>query len=329
METPADNRGRLVSLDVFRGLTIAAMLIVNNPGTWASVYPPLRHAAWDGCTPTDLIFPFFLFIVGVSIAFSRRLDLIGARSAAPMWPTVAAVCKRGTILVLLGLFLNLTSVLVRGETDLSAWRLPGVLQRIGVCYVACALLGMFVSIRNQVVIAGVILAGYAALLVWIGAPGSAESSLNMDGNIVAHVDRLLIGGGHMYRPGRHDPEGLLSTLPAIVTTLIGVWVGKGIQGRPLTPASVARLLGIGAVVAAVGWSWGRLGVPLNKELWSSSYVVFTGGCAMTFLAVCMAICDLGRSWGSVLTHPAQTLGLNAMVAFVGSALLRRSPGHAP
>ena len=333
---------RLRSLDAFRGLTIAAMLIVNNPGTWEHVYPPLRHEPWHGCTPTDLIFPFFLFIVGVAIAFSHRLD---ARSVAFL-----KIGKRAATLILIGLAMNLLTVLLRGDTTLAAWRLPGVLQRIGVCYGVVAFAQVLGHSNQQRLgrwplafvfevstVLGVLIA-YAWMLRSVAAPGSGADPLSMEGNIVAYVDRLILGAGHMYRSGLHDPEGLLSTLPAICTTFIGVWVGRWLRAGQLGLRSAVVAALMGGVLVACGLAWNVLPVlkvPLNKELWTSSYVLFTAGWAIIGLSICMMAWDV---WGcaggwkrtrfllrSVMVV-AEVMGRNAMVAFVGSGVLARLLG---
>ena len=350
----AERSRRLHCLDAFRGLTVAAMLVVNNPGTWEHVYAPLRHAPWHGCTPTDLIFPFFLFIVGVSIAFSKRLGTSGGAglefeegpARVQLRSGLVRIGKRAATLVLVGLGLNLLSVILRGDTNLAAWRFPGVLQRIGLCYgiVATAHLlspapqprlgrRRFPLLVEAGAVLGVLVA-YAWILRHVGAPGSGADPLSMEGNIVAWVDRLILGAGHMYRAGTHDPEGLLSTLPAIGTTLIGLWVGRWLRGRSMDSRSAvaAALMGISLAACGLAWTWlPVIGVPLNKELWTSSYVLFTAGCAMIGLGTCILVWDV---WGSradwrpvrTLLHPAETMGRNAMVAFVGSGLAARALG---
>ncbi len=333
---------RLRSLDAFRGLTIAAMLIVNNPGTWENVYPALRHASWHGCTPTDLIFPFFLFIVGVSIAFSHRLN--------PRRAALLNIGQRSATLILIGLAMNLLSVLLRGDTTLSAWRLPGVLQRIGVCYAFVAIVQVLgppnqrrlgrlpLGVVIEAIGVLITLIAYAWMLRQWTAPESGADSLSMNGTIVAYMDRLILGSGHMYRSGLHDPEGLLSTLPAICTTFIGLWFGKWIRSGPTSARSVMIGGLFGTALAACGWAWSVvpvLGVPLNKELWTSSYVLFTAGWAIVGLSICIALWDIwGRSAG--WKHPraflcpamtmAEIMGRNAMVAFVGSGVLARLLG---
>lgn len=335
---------RLVSLDAFRGLTIAAMLIVNNPGTWAHVFPPLRHAAWHGCTPTDLIFPYFLFIVGVAMAFSSRLNPssgLGPPEPGDRRRTIVGVIRRAGVLLGLGLLLNFTSLFLRMPIDLHALRIPGVLQRIAICYLLAAMVMLFVRPRWQLGLGVIVLLGYWAALTLLPSGVDPGERLTQSGNLVARVDRLLLGSSHMYRgttPSPHDPEGLLSTLPALVTTLIGVWTGRFLR-RAASPrgAGVSVRLGIaGVAIGSLGYAWHALpepfGFPLNKELWTSSYVLFTAGCAMCTLAVCHMLCEVlpvkgtgvWRHVGRRVLWPAEVMGLNAILAFVGSGLLARA-----
>lgn len=332
---PAPTTPRLRSLDVFRGLTIAAMLVVNNPGTWSHIYPPLRHAPWHGCTPTDLIFPFFLFIVGVAMAFSSRLNPAAAAKPA----ILKSVLVRALILIALGLLLNLASTLTRSPIDFTFFRYPGVLQRIGLCYFFTACILLFLPLRAQVALAVAILVGYWLLLTSLPLDVSPGARLDISSNIVARVDHFLLGPTHLYRgntPTPHDPEGLLSTLPAIVTTLLGVWTGRKLKDQLKTPASTpAALLPLasaGLVALALGWYLDRTLIPLNKELWTSSYVLYTAGCALLALVLCLVLVDILpqsnptsrlRRLPRTLLFPFESLGLNAILAFVGSGLLAR------
>lgn len=339
---------RLRSLDVFRGATIGAMLIVNNPGSWSDdIYAPLKHAPWHGCTPTDLIFPFFLFIVGVAMAFSSRLSPVTlTRSAAvgpPRLRVYLSIFHRAAVLVLLGLGLNFTSLLFKDTFDLSSWRIPGVLQRIGLCYGLAAVIMLHFSIRTQALVSAAVLLGYAALLRLVPSPAPAAGAGGADGysmasNIVAYVDLWVFGKSHLYRATQavtHDPEGLLSTLPALVTTLIGVWAGTMLKSRIATPAAqigaVSRLVLAGGLAALAGWGWsllpGDLGCPINKELWTSSYVLYTGGWAMMGLGGCVLLFDvLSTRWLRAFGWVMEVMGLNAILLFVGSGLMARAMG---
>ena len=203
---------RLVSLDVFRGLTMAGMVIVNNPGDWGNVYWPLLHAEWHGWTPTDLVFPFFLFIVGVSITLSKK---------TASW---SSIFRRAAIIFALGLFLS-----GYPRFNIERWRIPGVLQRIAVCYLVAAVLYRVSDKRREVqarfiaAVAVVLALGYWAMMAFVPPPGGVAGDLTPDGNLGAWIDRALMSG-HLWRP-KWDPEGLLSTIPAITTTLFGVLAG--------------------------------------------------------------------------------------------------------
>jgi len=320
---------RLRALDVLRGATIAGMILVNNPGSWGAIYAPLRHAAWHGCTPTDLVFPFFLFMVGVAIplALGRRVEASdgapGVASGSARVAVLPKVLRRGVLLFALGL------VLAGFPTyDLATIRIMGVLQRIALCYVAAALLFLFTPPRAQVWALGACLAGYWALLALTPVPGHGAPDLGSDTHtIAAWIDRVVLGV-HTYRKGPYDPEGLLSTLPALGTTLFGVLSGDLLRrGAPV--ASVARTLALaGGVTAAVGLGWAQV-LPLNKPLWTSSYATFTAGLALCSLALCLAVFDLGedRPWRRRLARPFEVFGQNAILVFVGSGLLARCVGR--
>ena len=302
--TPAVSQ-RLLSLDVFRGLTIAAMVIVNNPGDWSNMYWPLRHAEWNGWTPTDLIFPCFLFIVGVSITLSKKSS--GWRS----------ILRRSAIIFALGLFLA-----GYPRFDIHRWRIPGVLQRIGVCYLAAASLYRLTAgeRRRQIIaiasIAVALTLGYWAMMMLVAAPGGTAGDLSPEGNLGAWLDRALMNG-HLWRP-RWDPEGLLSTVPAIATTLLGVLAGLCLGAEWSSSRKTAALAGGGATALIVGLAWNTV-FPINKNLWTSSYVFFTAGFAALLLAACYWVLDV-KGWRRG-TMPLVILGVNAITLFVVSGLL--------
>ena len=328
---------RLVSLDVFRGLTMAGMVIVNNPGDWGNVYWPLLHAAWHGWTPTDLIFPFFLFIVGVSITLSKK---------TASW---SSIFRRAAIIFALGLFLAGYS-----RFNIERWRIPGVLQRIAVCYLVAAVIYRITSKRRvdplgvpparealrrtrrslgggggswrfgvdtaqAALIAGAALLlalGYWAVMAFVPPPGGVAGDLTPEGNLGAWIDRALMSG-HLWKP-KWDPEGLLSTIPAITTTLFGVLAGMCLSSEK-TPQRKAALLAIGGVaLVLVGQSW-HFAFPINKNLWTSSYAIFTAGLASLLLAALYWMIDIKgwRGW----TKPLVILGSNAITLFVASGLL--------
>ena len=288
------------------------MVLVNNPGTWRAVYPPLRHADWHGWTPTDLIFPFFLFIVGVAIplALGRRLADGEARGRI-----VARILWRSIAIFALGLILHAVP-----SFDLATLRIPGVLQRIAVCYLAASLLFITTGWRVQAILSAAALFGYWAALMLVPVPGFGAGDLTQGGNVAAWLDRAVLGP-HIWRVGRvYDPEGMLSTAPAAVTTLFGVLTGQWIRsGRPDVIA-VRGLLMAGSVGIALGLAWDRW-LPVNKSLWTSSYAVFTAGAALIVLALCYWTIE-ARGW-RWWTPPFVVLGVNALAVFFLSTLLAK------
>ena len=298
---PPRDGGRLESVDVLRGATIAGMIVVNDPGTWAAVYPPLRHAEWNGWTYTDTIFPFFLFLVGVSLALSFERRRAQGAAAGEL---ARHALIRGALVVAVGLALNGVSyLLLHGER----FRIPGVLQRIGVCIAIAGTVLAFGSARAALLAAAILLAGYAAIL--------SSGPLDPAGSVSSRVDRAVFGP-HTWKPD-FDPEGLLSTLPAAATTLLGAVAGERLRRRGPTGAAVRELAIAGAAAAAGGWAWG-LALPINKSLWTPSYVLLTAGLAALALAAAIAVVDLfgARRWAA----PFLWLGRNAIAAFVLSAL---------
>ena len=316
---------RLLSLDAFRGITIAAMILVNDPGTWSAVYAPLLHATWHGWTPTDLVFPFFLFIVGVSIAFAYQKRLA---QGADKGPLVRKALRRSAIIFGLGLLLAAYPFFEFypefALRDYSTLRIPGVLQRIAVCYLAATLLYLYARPRTEYIIGAVFLFGYWAAVMLIPVPGSGAGVIDQPvGSLQAYLDSLIFGS-HMWSQTRvWDPEGFLSTFPAIVTTLLGVWTGRILLSDKSPVEKTVRVLvyGLGVLTAGYVWDWF---FPINKMLWTSSYVLFTGGLAMCGLAVCYWAVDVrGRSrW----TKPFVEYGMNAITVYVLSGLLARTLG---
>ncbi|MDT4968045.1 MAG: hypothetical protein QOJ64_2782 [Acidobacteriota bacterium] len=304
--------GRVLSLDVFRGLTIAGMILVNNPGTWASIYWPLEHAEWDGWTPTDLIFPFFLFIVGVSItlAFGRRIE-----SKNDDRGLLLKVIKRSAIIFALGLFLNGFPYF-----NLAEIRIAGVLQRIAVCYLVASIIFLKTRWRTQAMIAVSLLLLYWFLMTVVQSMIYGTVDLSKEGNLAAHVDRWLLGK-HIWKGGVvYDPEGLLSTIPAIATTLAGVLTGHWLRSRRTQFEKAGGMFFAGACAVAVGWAW-HFWFPINKALWTSSYVVFTAGMALQLLAICYWLVDIKgyKRW----SKPFVIFGVNALPLFVLSGMLAR------
>jgi predicted acyltransferase len=306
----ANPAGRLVSLDVFRGITIAGMVLVNNPGTWSSIYWPLEHAEWNGWTPTDLVFPFFLFIVGVSItlAFARRVEEGNVKRDLYL-----KVIKRTAIIFGLGLFLSGFPYF-----QLGTMRIAGVLQRIAICYLIASLIFLTTKARTQLLIAVALLIIYCLVMTRLAAPGYAPGDLTKEGSIASFVDRVLLGA-HIWRQGKvYDPEGLLSTIPAVATTLFGILTGHWLRSERSQVEKVVGMFVAGAVFIVLGWAWNPF-FPINKALWTSSYVFFTAGLALQFLALCYWIIDIKgyRRWA----WPFEVFGVNALALFVGSALM--------
>lgn len=310
--------GRLHSLDVFRGLTIAGMLLVNNPGSWGAVYPPLLHAEWHGWTPTDLIFPFFLFIVGVSIAFSfARAQERGASRGEIM--RKAAI--RSAKLIVLGLVLH---AFPWWRLDLATLRIPGVLQRIGLAFLVASAIVLWTSRRGRASAVVLILFGYWAALELVPVPGSGPGNLEPGQDLGAYIDRAIFGTAHLWSQSRTwDPEGLFSTIPAVATVLIGVFVGEWLRSGRSKEDKVRGMLLAGVIAIAAGLLWGTV-FPINKPLWTSSYVVFTGGAALVGLGLCYWSLDLSghRRWG----YPFYLFGVNAIAAFFLSSLFARIIG---
>jgi predicted acyltransferase len=305
---------RLSSLDAFRGATIAAMVIVNNPGTWSAMYWPLEHAEWNGWTPTDLIFPFFLAIVGVSLTLSRRT------LTASTWRIV----ERGAIIIGCGLFMAGFPFFRP-----SHWRIPGVLFRIGLCYLAAAFayrwtagrvgragrvgqVGQVSQVAALSTAVVVILLAYWFVLTRFG-------DLSQEGNIGAAIDRAVFGH-HLWRE-RWDPEGLLSTVPAVATTLLGVLGGMWLKTTDRLTTKIAGLALAGFALFAAGEAWGLV-FPINKQLWTSSYVLLTAGAAAIVLAAFMYLMEV-RRW-TRWNEPFVTIGQNAITVFVVSGLVAKS-----
>ena len=369
---------RLLSLDIFRGLTIAFMILVNNPGSWSTTYAPLLHADWHGCTPTDWVFPFFLFIVGVAIPLSigRRVERGDAHSAI-----LKKVGSRTLIIFGLGLFLaayphfgmaadapllklhyillaiamlavffrealnqkqydksrhirwrrilgiaaliSLVAMIVLGffAYDFSSLRIPGVLQRIALVYGACCLLFLKLGWKGLAWATAGVLLLYWALMALVPVPGGYPPNLDAETNLGAWLDRTLLSGHLWSQSKTWDPEGLLSTLPSIGTGLLGVLTGMWIRVQRDAYQMLTVLLAAGAILLAAGLIWDPF-FPINKKIWTSSYVLYTGGIAMLLLGVIYWLADvLGiQRWAK----PFVVYGVNPLFAYVLSGLLAKT-----
>ncbi len=319
---------RLVSLDVFRGITILGMIMVNNPGTWSAMYGPLRHADWHGWTPTDLIFPFFLFIVGVAIVYANAGKLSKGISKSEL---VTSAGKRSLILFGLGLFMAAYPVFTFDpefgfRAGLDKLRIMGVLQRIAVCYFAATIIFLYFKPRAMFIWLFSFVVVYWLAMTFIPVPvhgaGLFDDKIN---NLAAYIDRAVLGEHMWVGTGRQwDPEGFLSTFPAISTTLIGVWAGLILRNKEYDETrKVAELMIVGSLLIVLGYVW-DWHFPINKGIWSSSYAVFTGGQGMVGLALCYWFVDVKgqKSW----TQPFVVYGVNAITVFVMSGLIARTLG---
>ena len=316
---------RLDSLDFFRGATVAAMIWVNNPGSWSHIYGPFAHAEWHGWTPTDLIFPFFLFIVGVSIvlAFSKAMAKGMGREEL-----IKKTAIRGVKIFGLGLALAAFPYVVFSpefglHPKIANLRIPGVLQRIAVIYLMAAFLFLYASTRVRWILGGLILIGYWLAMSLIPVPGFGAGAIDTpEGNLAAYVDQLLLTG-HMWKD-LWDPEGILSTFPALVTTLMGVFVGRILlKDHPSPEHNILDLLKWGFIWLTLGYLWSWI-FPLNKNIWTSSFSLFTGGLATVVFGFCYWYIYVkgykkGINWGIAY-------GINAITVFFLSGILARIMG---
>ena len=292
---------RLESLDVLRGLAIAAMIVVSTPGSWNAVYPPLDHALWNGWTITDLVFPFLLFAMGAAVPFA-----LGRRRAAER-RIGHHIIRRALILFALGLMLN--AIETPPPLHLATFRIPGVLQRIAIVFLAVAWLTEHGSLRVQIAAVVAALAAYWAALTLIPVPGVGAGVLTPEGNLASYIDRALLGGHLLNRFA--DPEGLLSTLPAIATAMCGVFAGDWLKERR-QPHHSAWLLAAGLLAMIAGLVWHRA-FPINKNLWTSSFAIFSAGLAAQALALFHWLVDV-RRWRAWST-PLKAYGRNPLAAY--------------
>lgn len=353
---------RLISLDVFRGFTILLMTIVNNPGSWAHIYPPLEHAEWNGCTPTDLVFPFFLFIMGTAIPFAMpekkfdlaifnkiivrsfriiclglflnyfsRIELFGLEGLSLLAGRL--IITVGVAYALLGnfslkiktylVFGIFTSLLLLAYSQLEAFqdvRIPGVLQRIGIVYFFAAILYLKTTQKTQLLVATSILLAYWILMAFVPVPGFGEANFEKGTNLAAWLDNLILNG-HLWTFSKTwDPEGILSTLPAIATGIIGMYIGQILNLQIPKIEIIKKTALIGIVLIIIGLIW-NIVFPINKSLWSSSYVLYTAGIATLCLTLLYYIIDISnyKKWTNVFLF----WGVNPMIVFFLSGIFPR------
>jgi predicted acyltransferase len=360
VRAPGAGGSRLVSLDVMRGLTIAAMILVTDPGTYSAVFPPLLHAAWQGATPTDMIFPAFLFMVGISIVFSTHARLFPrAGRGVGRRQLVAHIFRRAILLIMIGLLVNGFPAY-----DLHHLRIPGILQRIALCYTIAALLYLAIAradrLKNEprsdaqtaaasnraaaflVTIIAAILIGYWALFRFVSVPGFGPARYDSLGYLGAYIDRAVFTTQHLWAwgltPGygvTYDPEGLLSTLPAIANTLLGVLTGVWLRMPRPARGKVADLLFFGALLFAVAWPLASL-MLINKRIWTSTFALLSGGVSLLALGLLYWILDVHNTdvrntdvrssprWMKPAISFASIFGTNAILAFVLSSVITAS-----
>lgn len=308
---------RFLSLDVFRGLTVACMILVNTPGSWMYVWAPLKHAKWDGCTPTDLVFPFFLFAVGNAMSFAMKK--FSTMSNAEV---LGKIFKRTALIFIIGLLLGWFPFFKYDETgslvfkDPANLRILGVLQRIALCYGIGALLIHYLKPKGALIATGVLLLGYW-LVMW--AFGGSDP-YSLEGHIGLQIDKLILGENHMYHGEgvAFEPEGLLSTLPAVGNVVLGYWVGWFVQQNRQSPTMLMRLVAMGSILVALGLIWG-IAFPINKKIWTSSYTLYTVGIATLLLSILIYLIEIRKVRAG--TYFFEVFGKNPLFIYVMSGVV--------
>lgn len=299
---------RILSVDIFRGMTIVLMILVNTPGTWSNVYGPLLHAPWHGYTPTDLVFPFFLFIVGTSIVFAYN-------KKEPSKAVYKKITKRSLKLIGLGLFLGAFTISFPFIKDFASIRFPGVLQRIGVVFFFASILFLNLHWKKLIGLTILLLVGYWILMTFVPVEGVASTYERAPNNLANYLD-VKIFGTHNYKPD-YDPEGLLSTLPSIASALMGIFTGLILLSKQEKKATL--LFGLGGALILVGYGW-DLFFPINKALWTSSFVLVTAGWANIVLALIYYLTDVKKlQFGSIFRYA----GANAIVVYFLSSFITK------
>jgi predicted acyltransferase len=369
---------RLLSLDVMRGLTIAGMILVNNPGDWGQVYAPLLHADWHGCTPTDWVFPFFLFMVGVAIPLAiggrkdqneglgalyrkilvRSLIIFGLGLYLAAFPkfrfntTGGMLTIHYVLLTVATLAVFTREILNQSQFKVEPWpqrrryvswlalaaavgmaligifyydfsnlRIPGVLQRIALVYLACGFLFLKSSPKGQLIVATALLFSYWALMTLVPVPGGIAPNLEAETNLGAWFDRTVLSTNHLWSASKTwDPEGFLSTLPAIGTGIAGMLTGEWLRSTRSNLEKVSGVLVLGVICLALGLIWNEV-FPLNKKIWTSSYVVYMAGVSLLTLGAIMWLVDI-KGWQGWI-YPFRVMGVNALFAFVLSGILAK------
>jgi predicted acyltransferase len=315
--------GRLSSLDAFRGFTIAAMLLVNNPGEWSALYPQLEHAPWNGWTFTDTIFPFFLFIGGMSMALSLgRLAAAGADK-----PTLLRkLARRALLIFLIGFALNVIPYFHFGVV-----RIPGVLQRIAVCTLLAAPIVLYFSWRAQLAWIAALLAAYSALMLWVPVPGIGAGVLEPGQDLGAWLDRTLLGGHLWVQSKTWDPEGMLGTIPALCSELFGVLAGRWLLSRRDRTEQTVWMLLAGLVLLALGTIFDSILMPINKSLWTPSFCLLMTGWALLAFSAFYWLLDVNphpavRAAAARWSRPLVIYGMNALFIFALSGLIAKMLG---
>jgi len=308
IETPITSSSlRLNSLDFFRGVTVAAMILVNNPGNWNSIYAPLQHSEWNGCTPTDLIFSFFLFIIGVSMVYSMEDKKRDSKNHSQL---IRSILKRSLILLAIGMFLALSP-----DFDLSTVRIPGILPRIALVFCISGVIYVKTTNKTQAYIIIALLLGYYILMNYVDVPGYGRPNLDPAYNLGAWLDRIVFTENHLWFAGENsDPEGLLATIPSVATALIGVLAGTYLKsGKFNYNRKLAGLISC-SVILYVSAILCNPYFPINKSLWTSSYVLYSASFSILFLVISYWLIDV-KGFNKFIS-PFVAFGRNAITAYV-------------
>ncbi len=314
---------RYYSLDVFRGATVALMILVNNPGSWGFIYPPLKHAPWHGCTPTDLVFPFFLFAVGNAMSFV--MPRFEQQGPAFFWKKVI---KRTLLIFAIGLFLNWSPFIKWDGENLvgKSWetiRIFGVLQRIALAYFFASVIVFYAKARGAFFIGALVLLLYWFICWWLGNPADPYS---LEGYFGTIIDKNILGENHMYKGEGvpFDPEGITSTLPAIVQVIFGFLAGQYIQQKGKNTEMLSNLFVSGLILVLAGLTW-DYAFPINKKIWTSSYVIYTTGLAILTIGVMIHLLEFKKAAG-IWSRFFDVFGKNPLFIFVLSGFLPRVLG---